>query len=54
MQCYTFKVCKVPLVSGVLGALYKLVVNNNNNQWLTCGIKIADFNLTLPSMVCAK
>ena len=26
------KVCKVPLVSGVLGALYKLVDNNNNNN----------------------
>ena len=25
-------VCKVPLVSGVLGALYKLVDNNNNNN----------------------
>ena len=24
-------VCKMPLVSGVLGALYKLVDNNNNN-----------------------
>ena len=26
------KVCKVPLVSGMLGALYKLVDNNNNNK----------------------
>ena len=25
-------VCKVPLVSGVLGALYKLANNNNNNN----------------------
>ena len=25
-------VCKVSLVSGVLGALYKLVDNNNNNN----------------------
>ena len=25
-------VCKVPLVSGVLGALYKLTNNNNNNN----------------------
>ena len=25
-------VCKVPLVSGLLGALYKLVNNNNNNN----------------------
>ena len=25
-------ICKMPLVSGVLGALYKLVDNNNNNN----------------------
>ena len=25
-------VCKVPLVSGVLGALYKFVDNDNNNN----------------------